>query len=249
MNRPLSTKARGKTSPTLMISSNMQQQPDGHRVQAMRSAPAEASSRSAMPQAAESRPGICAGAAEPAHHIAYDATAIAYGDDDQRQLDGEARPCRARCTTTRKRDHIDRRGGQDVRTADRRAIRSARAGCTTDDVLVSAPYGAVGLGLPQIIQKNANHSDAGDRPAPTGIARSSTSGDRPRPSRSDDHHAERGRKHRKAAVQPRQQRQRRAGRDQASRCHFAPSPPLKLGDRSAATAATRRRRRLPMISG
>ena len=28
------------------------------------------------------------------------------------------------------------------------------------DVLVSAPYGAAGLGLPQIIQKNANHPAA-----------------------------------------------------------------------------------------
>src|SRR5262245_35644202 len=46
-----------------------------------------------------------------------------------------------------------------------------------DDVLVSAPYGAVGLTLPQMIQKNANHA----APAIAGTERNraiGTSGER-----------------------------------------------------------------------
>ncbi len=46
-----------------------------------------------------------------------------------------------------------------------------------DDVFVSSPYGAAGLGLPQIIQKNANHA----APAIAGTERNRvtpTSGDR-----------------------------------------------------------------------
>ena len=88
-----------------------------------------------------------------------------------------------------------------------------------DDVLVSAPYGAAGLGLPQIIQKNANHA----APAIAGTERNraiGTSGDRCDLSRSTIDHAKRGGDYRKPAVQPRQQRQRGACCDQPSRGHF-----------------------------